>query len=269
MSRLEEALRQVRRRGRKALVPFFTGGYPTRETFGALLLEAQAAGADAVEVGIPFSDPSADGPVIQRASERALAAGASVRRILEDVASARTQGLEIPVVLMTYYNPIAAFGAEAFAEAARRAGVDGVLVVDLPPEEADEFAPAARARGLDTVFLVAPTTPEARIPRVAAQCRGFLYCVSVTGVTGEKRPVEAVVEETVDRIRRHTGLPVLVGFGVSDPDSARRMARLSDGVIVGSALLRAVEDRDGPEAVARAGAFLRALRGALDEVSAR
>jgi len=264
VSRLETALRAARDRGGKLLVPFFTGEYPDRETFRLLLLEAQAAGADALEIGVPFSDPSADGPVIQRASECALAGGATVRRLLEDLADARGRGLTLPVLFMTYYNPVLAFGPEAFARAASEAGADGVLVVDLPPEEAGEFAPAARAAGLDTVFLVAPTTPDARIPKVLAGCRGFVYCVSVTGVTGDKKPLAETVGGMVASVRRHTDLPALVGFGVSGPEAARALAAVSDGVIVGSALLRALGTASGEEAVRAAGAFLRGLRAALD-----
>ncbi len=264
MSRLEASLRAARSRGRKLLVPFFTGDYPDRQTFVTLLLAAQRSGADAVEVGIPFSDPSADGPVIQKASECALAGGATVRTILEDLAGARAGGLSIPVVLMTYFNPILAFGPEAFSRAAAEAGADAVLVVDLPAEEAEEFAPAARAVGLETIFLVAPTTPDRRVPKVLAHCSGFVYCVSVTGVTGEKKPVAEAVGELTARVRRHTDLPALVGFGVTGPEAARAIAEVSDGVIVGSALLGAVGDRSGPDAVAAAEPFLRALRDALD-----
>ncbi len=264
MSRLESELRAARDRGRKLLVPFFTGEYPDRETFRSLLLEAQAAGADALEIGVPFSDPSADGPVIQRASACALAGGATVRRLLEDLAAARRRGLTLPVLFMTYYNPVLAFGAEAFAREAAEAGADGVLVVDLPPEEAAEFAPAARAAGLDTVFLVAPTTPEARLPTVLARCRGFVYCVSVTGVTGSKVPLAETVAGMVTRVRRHTDLPALAGFGVSGPQAARALAAVSDGVIVGSALLEALGGSSGSAAVGAAGGFLRVLRAALD-----
>jgi len=264
MSRLETALRIARNGGRKLLVPFFTGDYPDRQTFRRLLLEAQAAGADALEVGIPFSDPSADGPVIQQASACALAGGATVRALLEDLSAARAEGLTLPVLFMTYFNPVLAFGPEAFAAAAQEAGADGVLVVDLPVEEAAEFAPVARAAGLDTVFLVAPTTPESRVPKVVAECRGFVYCVSVTGVTGEKRPLVETVGELVSRVRPHTDLPALVGFGVSGPEAARALAAVSDGVIVGSALLQAAGELAGDPAVRAAGEFLRSLRAALD-----
>jgi tryptophan synthase alpha chain len=267
MSRLRTVAAATRERGRKALVPFCTGGYPDRETFVKLLLEAQASGADAVEVGIPFSDPSADGPVIQRASEAALSGGTTTHKIFDDVSDARARGLHIPLVFMTYYNPVLSFGPEAFARGAREAGADGVIVVDLPPEEAEEFAPTARRNGLDTVFLVAPTTPAHRVPTVLRECSGFVYCVSVTGVTGDKRPLADAVREIVDRIRRHSDLPVLVGFGVTGSETARAMARVSDGVIVGSALLRAVEGLRGERAVDAAGSFLRGLRKALDDTA--
>ncbi len=264
MNRLESTLRGARDAGRKLLVPFFTGHYPDRDTFVDLLLEAQAAGADAVEVGLPFSDPSADGPVIQRASECALAGGATVRGICAAVAEARARGLGLPLLYMTYYNPILAFGGVAFAAAAAASGADGVLVVDLPAEESGEFAPAARAAGLDTVFLVAPTTPESRIGLVLAGCSGFAYCVSVAGVTGEKNPVAETVGELVKKVRAVTDLPALVGFGVSGPEAARSIAAVSDGVIVGSALLSALGEQAGAPAVSAAGAFLRNLRVALD-----
>ena len=265
MNRLESTLRGARDVGRKLLVPFFTGNYPDRDTFVDLLLEAQAAGADAVEVGLPFSDPSADGPVIQHASECALAGGATVRGIFAAVAEARGRGLELPLLYMTYYNPILAFGGEAFAAAAVDSGADGVLVVDLPAEESGEFAPVARVAGLDTVFLVAPTTPGSRIGPVLAGCSGFAYCVSVAGVTGEKKPVVETVGALVSRVRAVTDLPALVGFGVSGPVAARSIAAVSDGVIVGSALLATLGDQNGAPAVSAAGVFLRELRAALDD----
>jgi tryptophan synthase alpha chain len=263
VSRLEERLRAAKDAGKKILVPFFTGCYPDCGTFVELLLAAERAGADAVEAGIPFSDPSADGPVIQAASERALKAGATVDRLLAAVKTARDRGLTIPLLYMTYYNPVLHHGPEAFAQDARESGADGVLVVDLPAEEAGEFAPAARAAGLDTVFLVAPTTPAARVPLVLEGCGGFVYCVSVTGVTGQKKPAAETVAETVARIRPHTTLPVLVGFGVSDAASARALAAVSDGVIVGSALVKAIEGKTGAAAAVAAEGFLKELRAAL------
>ncbi len=264
MSRLETALRSARSGGRKLLVPYLTGGYPDRDTFVRVLEAFQEAGADAAEVGLPFSDPSADGPVIQRASECALAGGATTASVFADVAAARARGVHIPLLVMTYYNPVLAAGGERFAAEAAQAGLDGVLVVDLPAEEAAEFTPLARAAELDTVMLVAPTTPEVRLPTALWGCSGFVYCVSVTGVTGDKRPLADTVGGLVARVRRHTDLPALVGFGVSDPASAGAMARLADGVIVGSALIGALGDATGAAAAERARAFIGSLRAALD-----
>jgi tryptophan synthase alpha chain len=264
MSFLTIHLTRLRDQGNKLLLPFFTGGYPNSETFVKLLLEAEQAGADAIEVGIPFSDPSADGPVIQATSMKALARGASVESIMADVKSAREAGLTVPLLYMTYYNPVLHKGAEAFSKAAADSGADGVLVVDLPPEEAAEFAPFAQEAGLDTIFLIAPTTPDERFPRVLTHCGGFLYCVSVTGVTGAKRPVVEEVAEVVARVRPLTQLPVIVGFGVTGPESAKAIAGVADGVIVGSAVMSAIGDKEGDAAVEAAGAFITGLRGALD-----
>jgi len=263
VNRLESTLRSVRDRGGKALVPFLTAGFPDRQTFVDLLLEAEQAGADALEVGVPFSDPSADGPVIQEASARVLGAGYRLEHAFADLRAARERGLGIPALFMTYYNPVLARGPGRFAREAREAGADGVLVVDLPWEEGGEFLPLARDQGLDTVLLVAPTTPEDRVGRIVAGASGFVYCVSVTGVTGQKRPMEATVGDLVGRVRRHTDLPALVGFGVSDAASALALAARSDGVIVGSALIRTLGDLAGASAVARARRFLGSLREAL------
>lgn len=257
--RVETALRAKRAAGGKALVPFLTGEFPDGPTFERLLFAAEAAGADAVEVGIPFSDPAADGPVIQEASRLALARGATVASLLARVAACRSRGLEVPLLVMTYYNPVLAFGPEAFCRAATAAGVDGLLVVDLPPEEAGELIGPAAAAGLETVFLVAPTTPERRLPVILKHCSGFVYCVSVTGVTGGTGADGERAAEVVERVRRHTDLPALVGFGVSGPESAARLAALSDGVIVGSALLRAVGEFRGEAAADAATAFLEGL----------
>lgn len=267
MNRLEAVLREARSRGRKLLVPFLTGGYPDRETFLRLLHSAEAGGADAVEVGIPFSDPSADGPAIQHSSEVALRGGATVEGLLRDLRRARAEGLRLPVLFMTYYNPILAFGPERFSASAREAGADGLLVVDLPPEEAGELSPSCRAAGLDTVFLAAPTTPAERISKIASEASGFLYCVSVTGVTGDRRPAVESVAELVGRVRRHTDLPVLVGFGVETPEAAAALAAVSDGVIVGSALVRRIQGTKGKAGAARA--FVGGLRAALDEREGR
>lgn len=261
--RVEAALRATRAAGGKALVPFLTGGFPDGPTFERLLFAAEAAGADVVEVGIPFSDLAADGPVIQEASRLALAGGASVASLLARIAACRSRGLRVPLLLMTYYNPVLAFGPEAFCREAAAAGVDGLLVVDLPPEEAGELLVPAAAAGLETVFLVSPTTPERRLPVILEHCGGFVYCVSVTGVTGGTSADTERAGDVVARVRRHTDMPALVGFGVSGPESAAALSGLSDGVIVGSALLRAVGELRGESAAAAARDFLDGLRAVL------
>lgn len=263
MNRLTTALPAARAGGGKLLLPFYTGLYPDAATFVSLLLAAQEAGADGVEVGIPFSDPSADGPTIQATSAKAIARGATVAKILDAVREARARGLTIPLIYMTYYNPVLRYGPERFALDAAASGADGVLVVDLPPEEAGEFAPFASGAGLSVINLIAPTTPADRVPLVLEEASGFVYCVSVTGVTGVKKPAVEVVAEMVRKVRPHTEMPVLVGFGVNDAESAGALAGVSDGVIVGSALLTAVGDRAGEEAVSAAIAFLKPLRAAL------
>ncbi len=263
MGRLEIELKKKKDAGQKILVPFVTGMWPDADSFAAILHALQRGGADAIEVGIPFSDPAADGPVIQRSSQLALERGATLRGIFAAVKKAREEGLTVPLLYMTYFNPVFNLGAENFALEAARSGADGVLVVDLPPEEAGEFAPMVRKEGLDTVFLVAPTTPERRMRKVLAECGGFVYCVSVAGVTGEKKPVTELVSETVGKVRPITGLPVLVGFGVSTPEAASSIARISDGVIIGSALIDKIGDARGAEAARRAFEFVSSVKKAL------
>lgn len=262
MNRLEQSLRAVRDRGEKALIPFLTGSCPDRSTFIELLKTCEACGCPAVEVGVPFSDPSADGQAIQLSSQRALAAGVSSRRVLDDVARAREEGLQIPLVLMTYYNPVLARGVARFVDESKQAKVDGLLLVDVPMEEAAEVAPLAREAGLDTIFLVAPTTPPDRLERIAALTSGFAYCVSVAGVTGGKRPTGEVVERMVSLVRQCTDIPVMVGFGIDGARSAQQMSRLADGVIVGSALMRILNTSTRETALASAGRFLTEIREA-------
>lgn len=266
MIRIEVALREKRSLGGKALVAFLTFGYPDGDTFEGLLFAAEAAGADVVEVGIPFSDPVADGPVIRRASHLALAAGATVTSLFERVAGCRARGLRVPLLLMTYFEPVRAFGTASLCRTAARAGVDGLLVVDLLSEQVEGFMAPATEFGLETVFLVTPATSESEIPAIVARCRGFVYCVSVVGVTGGETASPVGAARVVADVRRHTHLPALVGFGVAGPEGARRFASISDGVIVGSALLQAIGDRRGEEAVGAASGFLAALRSAVDQV---
>ena len=237
MSRLQAKFADLRARGRKGLVPYITAGDPHPSRTVALMHALVAGGADVIELGVPFSDPMADGPVIQLACERALKHGTSLWHVLDLVASFRRKDADTPVVLMGYLNPIETRGVEAFARKAQASGVDGVLVVDLAVEEAPEFAPILRAHGLDNVFLLAPTSPAARIAAIAREASGYLYYVSLKGVTGAKSLDVGSVREKLAEIRRHTQLPVAVGFGVRDPQTAAQVAAVADAVVVGSALV--------------------------------
>ena len=263
MGRLGERFRALRARGEKALIPFVTAGDPDLATTEALVLALAAAGADAVEIGVPFSDPMAEGPTIQRASERALKTGVSLRRIFELVERLRPR-VEIPLVLMGYANNLLAPGERAFAEQAAAVGVDGVICVDLPPEEGEEFNAFLRERGVDPILLAAPTTLPARLAMLAKETRGFLYFVSLTGVTGARRVLPATLERDVSELRRISDVPVCIGFGVSTPEQARELARFSDGVVVGSALVDRIERAASPEqAVEAASRFVAELKSAL------
>jgi tryptophan synthase alpha chain len=259
-SRLEAAF--AAQRGRTGLVPFVTAGYPSLDATREMLLGFARAGALAVELGIPFSDPIADGPDIQRASEWALRLKVGVPEVLQLVADLRRES-ELPVVLMTYANPVVRTGLDAFAARARQAGVDGVIVSDLPPEESPETWAALRGAGLDTITLVAPTTDDARVPRLVERCSGFVYCLARTGVTGQGAGWSGSLPERIAWIRKHTTLPVAVGFGISSGDDARRLRGVADAVIVGAAFMRRVAedpDRGAPE---RVNAFAGELVGAL------
>jgi len=223
------------------------------------------AGADIIELGVPFSDPMADGPVVQRASERALAQHVSLRDVLDVVAQFRKGNSVTPIVLMGYANPIEAMGTTTFAERAKSAGMDGVLVVDYPPEEAAEFAQLMAAHGIATIFLLAPTTPEARIADVARYATGYVYYVSLKGVTGASHLDTAEVGKKMAQIRKHVALPVGVGFGIRDPQGACAIAAHADAVVIGSRLIQEIESGSPAEAASRAGAWLATIRAALDE----
>jgi len=257
MNRLADAFAAL---DRPTLIPFLMGGDPDLET-SARLLRAVASVGDIVEVGVPFSDPIADGPTIQRAAQRALAAGTTLRNVLTLARGLRGEGGP-PIVLLTYLNPVLQYGVERFCTDAREAGVDGMVVPDLPADEADALIPPARAASLDTIFLVAPTTSDARIRLAAERSRGFLYCVSLTGVTGARTQVPRDVEDLVGRVKPLSTLPVCVGFGISTPEQAQAIGRLADGVIVGSALVDLVE-RSAADAEGRLTGFLERLRDAL------
>jgi len=262
-SRLEATFARLRERGERALVPYFTAGDPSLADTRCLVAEAARRGADVIELGVPFSDPLADGPVIQRAAMRALAAGTTLPRLLEMVSELRAE-VSVPLVLMTYYNPVLAFGLEAFARAAVRAGVDGVIVVDLPPEEADPLAREAEAAGLDVIYLVAPTSTPERVRLIARRSRGFIYMVSLRGVTGERQGLPPDLAAQIRTLRRVTDKPVCVGFGISTPEQVAAVGRLADGAAVGSAIVRLVEERSGaPSLVNDVGAFIAELKAPL------
>jgi len=236
-SRLDRRFRALRDEGRAGLVTFVCGGDPDPVTFQAILDGLPEAGADVIEVGMPFSDPMADGPSIQAGNLRALAAGMTLERLLRHIARFRETDGETPLVLMGYFNPIHKFGPERFLQAAIAAGVDGLIVVDLPPEEDAELCLPAMAKGLNFVRLATPTTDDKRLPKVLGNTSGFIYYVSITGITGAAAPVADMVGAAVERLRRHTDLPVAVGFGIREPEQAAGIARLADAAVVGSALV--------------------------------
>jgi tryptophan synthase alpha chain len=246
MGRIADTFKRLKGDGKKALVTFITAGDPDLDTTARLIPILETAGADIIELGVPFSDPMADGPTIQLASERALDAGTTLEGILSMVKKVRLV-TQVPLVLMGYYNPILQYGPERFVKDAASAGVDGVLLVDLPPEEAAEFRKVADLAGITTIFLLTPTSDDARMKRVFSLGSGFLYYVSVTGVTGARQQVEVSVDERVSDIRKHTKLPVVVGFGVSTPEQAGQIARIADGVVVGSVLVKLFERYTGAE----------------------
>ena len=261
--RLAERFAELRARGEKALVPFVTAGDPDLATTEALVPVLEEAGADVVELGVPFSDPIAEGPTIQKASERALAANTTLRRILELVKRLRPR-VRIPIVLMGYANPFFTMGERGFAGAAAAVGVDGVIVADLPPEEGEGFYAALEAAGVAPVLLAAPTTTPERLALIAARSRGFLYYVALTGVTGARASVARDLEANVRRAREIASLPVCVGFGVSTPEQAREIARYADGVVVGSALVdRIAAQSDLAGRLEAAAAFVAALKAPL------
>jgi tryptophan synthase alpha chain len=264
MSRIAATFERLRQSGRKALIPFITAGDPDPQSTVPLMHALVEAGSDVIELGVPFSDPMADGPVIQRASERALKHGVSLRMVLEQVRAFRATNQTTPVVLMGYANPIEAMGAEAFAKAARAADVDGVLVVDYPPEEARQLVELLDAQQLDTVFLLSPTTSDARLREVAALGRGYLYYVSLKGVTGAANIDLDDVARRIAAIRQHTSLPVGVGFGIRDAETARRIASVADAVVIGSRLVQEIEQSKPGEAPANLGRFVAGIRAALD-----
>ncbi len=265
MNRIDSTFAALKAARRTALVPYVTAGDPSLAATRAIMDALVAAGADIIELGVPFSDPMADGPVIQRASERALRNGVSLRDVLALVRGFRARNDSTPVVLMGYANPIEAMGTLRFADEAKAAGVDGVLVVDYPPEEATEFAALMTVRGIAPIFLLSPTTPEARMAAVARVARGYVYYVSLKGVTGAGHLDTADVVRKLAEIRRHLSIPVGVGFGIRDAASARAIAAHADAVVIGSRIIQEIESGAAEDAPARAGAWLAGIRAALDK----
>lgn len=250
----------LRRGGEPALVPFVTVGFPTAAASRDMAAEILAAGADMLELGVPFSDPLADGPTIQMTSFRALEQGATLRTALDSLRDLRGRGFDAPLIFMGYLNPFQRYGIERFAEEAAAAGLDGIIIPDLPPEEAPPYQAALEAQGVYLIPLLAPTSTDERVARACSQAKGFIYCVSVAGVTGARSELAAGVEALVGRVRAQTDLPVLVGFGVSRREHVARIGEFADGAVVASAMLDAVNRASPEDAAAVAGDFVRVLR---------
>lgn len=267
MSRIAAKFAELKRQGRGALIPFVEAWDPDRDTSTRLLLGMPAAGADLIEIGMPFTDPMADGPIIQAAGKRGLIAGVKVRHILEMVRTFRAQDQTTPIVLMGYLNPILSYGPEKFCVDAAAAGVDGMIIVDLPPEESDLILPFTAANGLDFIRLVAPTTDDARLPQVLNGSSGFVYYVSITGITGTRSATSADLSSAIPRIRRFTDLPIAIGFGVRTPAQAAEASRVADAAVVASALIDLMAHDLDEQGHARPGTVAKVL-GRVKELAA-
>lgn len=268
MSRIDATFEKLKIENRKALIPYVTAGFPYADITPALMHGMVSAGANVIELGVPFSDPSADGAVIQKAGERALTLGIGLKQVLGMVKTFRDKDTTTPVVLMGYANPIERYdqkhGTDAFVHDAAAAGVDGVLVVDYPPEECSEFARKLKANNMDLIFLLAPTSTEKRMREVADVASGYVYYVSLKGVTGSGALNTAEVEAMLPRIRQHVNVPVGVGFGIRDAETAKAIGRIADAVVIGTRLIQLIEDQPHERVVAVAADFLRGIRAALD-----
>jgi len=265
MSRIEATFKQLHQQGRKALIPFFTSGDPEPAMTVPLMHAMVASGADILELGVPFSDPMADGPTIQRSSERALKFGTGLKDVLGFVAEFRKTDTATPVVLMGYANPIERMGFAAFAEQAAQSGVDGVLTVDYPPEESEEFVQHLYRHGIDPIFLLAPTTPDERFELVARMARGFIYYVSLKGVTGSANLDLSEVAAKIPQIRAACGVPVGVGFGIRDAATAKAVSAFSDAVIIGSRVVQEIESSPRAVLLDHIAALIKEIRSAMDE----
>jgi tryptophan synthase alpha chain len=262
MSRIETGFKGLNKKRQAALIPFIVAGDPDLETTEALVVRTGESGADMIELGVPFSDPLADGPTIQAASYRALQKGGSLKEIFG--MTRRLMGRTPPLILMTYFNPIFRYGLKAYAAECKENGIEGVIVPDLPPEEAEPWVKEARASELDTIFLLSPTSSPGRTKMVDRLSRGFIYYVSVTGVTGARGTLPEELEQGVRKIKEQTRKPVAVGFGISTPEQAKEVSRFADGVIVGSAIVKIIEENVGsPDLVSRVGEFVTSLSGTL------
>lgn len=259
MNRIDARFEMLAKKGERAFIPYIVAGDPNLERTAELVLELDRVGADVIELGVPFSDPVADGVANQEGALRALSQNVSLRQIIPMVAAVRKQ-TQVPILLFTYYNPVLAYGVRQIVEDCASAGVDGILCVDLPPEEAAEYKALMNGRGLSTVFLIAPTSTEERVQKIARHSSGFIYYVSRTGVTGERDSLEDSIKPMVTKIKQYSNTPVAVGFGVSKPEHARQIAEYADGVVVGSAIVRLVgELGDTPEMIRRVGLFVKSL----------
>jgi tryptophan synthase alpha chain len=262
MSRIDYTFEQLKGRRQSALIPFIMAGDPNLETTESLVFKIAEAGADIIELGVPFSDPLSDGPTIQSASQRALQNGVNLNAIF--YLTKRLKGIDIPLVLMTYFNPIFRYGLREFAESCQQSGVNGVIIPDLPPEEAGSWIQEARSRGLDTIFFIAPTSPPDRIKLVSRYSRGFIYYVSVTGITGAREKLPEELEQAVKGIKQQSKKPVAVGFGISAPEQAKRISLFADGIIVGSAIVKMIEENlENPELVDKVRDFVSSFSKAL------
>ena len=268
MSRITTTFARLKAANRKALIPYVTAGFPYADVTPELMHAMVAGGADVIELGVPFSDPSADGPVIQKAGERALALGIGMAQVLDMVKAFRQRNKTTPVVLMGYANPVERYdqrhGAGSFVRDAAAAGVDGVLVVDYPPEECAEFSASLQAHGMDLIFLLAPTSTDARMAQVARVASGYVYYVSLKGVTGSGALDTAAVEQMLPRIRQHVHIPVGVGFGIRDAATAQAIGKVADAVVIGSRIIQLIEDQEHAKVVPITIDFLRGIRKALD-----
>lgn len=263
MGRIAETFARLRAQQRGALMPYLMVGYPEKDALETLAPALQAAGADLFEIGVPFSDPLADGATIQRASEQALANGVNVQYALDSVRRLRQHGVTVPLVLMGYYNPFLQYGITRFAQAAEAAGADGVIVPDLPPEAAGELQQALRAVGIDLIMFVAPTTPDSRIAQIVSIASGFIYCVSLTGVTGARAALWDGLPAFLARVRAQTDLPLVVGFGISTTDHVRSVAQSADGAIVASAIINLLDAHSPDTRVAKVVEYIKTLREAI------